>query len=146
MKTFVEGNLKFSENAAYQRNSVTFIFIIILSSGKSSYLTAILDLIFISFSMKSPYLAHLGLSSFSPWLNLPLIIKEGQRNGRSGDLFQSGSPRGLPHGPSQLASTPRLPGGHLTTDHPQPSVSSLQGDKLALKEALLFSSLKIFTI
>ena len=65
MKTFV-GNLKFPENVTYQRKYVTFIFIITLSSGKSSYLTAILDLIFISFSVKSPYLAHLGLSSFSP--------------------------------------------------------------------------------
>ena len=146
MKTFVEGNLKFSENSTCQRYYVTFILIITLSSGKSSYLTASLDLIFISFSMISPYLGHLGLSSFSPWLNLPLIIRRGQRKGTSGDMFQSGSSHGFPCGPSQLASTPRLPGCHSTTDHPQPSVSSLQGDKLALKEALLFSLLKILTI
>ena len=145
MKIFV-GNLKFSENVTYQRKYVTFIFIITLSSGKPSYLTATLDLIFISFSVKSPYLAHLGLSSCSPWLNLPLILRQGQRKGRSGDLFQSGSSRGFPNGPSQLASTPHLPGCHSTTDPPQPSVSSLQGDKLALKEALLFSLLKIFTV
>lgn len=80
------------------RNSVTFIFIITLSSGKSSYLTATLDLIFISFSMKSPYLAHRSKLLLS-LTNLPLIIKKVKEK-EDQSLFSVWVPHGLPQGPS----------------------------------------------
>lgn len=58
--------------------SLLFIF-----SRKASYLTASLDLIIITFSMKRPYLALLCPSFFLPWLYTPPCIREGQGKGRS---------------------------------------------------------------
>lgn len=65
------GEIWSSENIPLSENHGLNTLAVPLSFGKPSYPMASLDLTFISFSVKRPYLALQNLSSFPPWLYPP---------------------------------------------------------------------------